>query len=228
MDFSPLWLSLKVTAVSTALTFFLGIAAAHIVARLNRIAKGLADSVLTLPMILPPTVVGFFLLKLLGLKSPLGAWLDEALGFRFVFTWYGAVAASTVVAFPLMYRAARGAFEQLDSSLVDSAKTLGMRNAQIFWRIIIPNCRFGISAGAILAFARGLGEFGATMMLAGNLPGRTTTISTAVYAAMAAGSDDLAYKYVIMNLAISFFAIFLMNFVNRPFRRKTKQIGKLG
>ena len=214
MDLFPLWLSLRVTIISTAIAFFVGIAAAYYIVKLKKVWKGIADCILTLPMVLPPTVVGFFLLKLFGISGLIGRPLFDILGTKIVFTWQAAVISSAVVSFPLMYRSARGAFEQLDSSLKYSAETLGLSNTYIFWRIILPNSRHGLLAGAVLAFARGLGEFGATIMLAGNMPGKTQTISVAVYSAMAAGNDALAYKWVFINLAISFAAMISMNLVN--------------
>jgi molybdate transport system permease protein len=213
MDWSPLWISLRTTLLSTVVVFFTGIAAAHGIVRLGRTWKSIADCVATMPMILPPTVVGFFLLKLFGVNGPLGKlflWLFDA---KIIFSWQAAVISSTVVAFPLMYRSARGAFEQLDQALIFSARTLGISNRFIFWRIILPNCRYGMIAGVVLSFARGLGEFGATIMLAGNLPGKTQTISVAVYAAMAAGNDALAYRWVLVNLAISSAVLLVMNLV---------------
>jgi len=214
MDLFPLWLSLRVTLISTAVTFIIGITAAYYIVRLGKFWKGLADCILTMPMVLPPTVVGFFLLKLFGINGVFGRFLLDFFGTKIVFTWQAAVISSTVVAFPLMYRSARGAFEQLDKSLRQSAQTLGLSNTYIFWRIILLNCRYSIMAGAVLAFARGLGEFGATMMLAGNIPGKTQTISVAVYSAMAAGNDALAYKWVLVNLSISFAAMLAMNLAN--------------
>jgi molybdate transport system permease protein len=214
MDLSPLWISLRIMALSTVIVFFSGIAAAHCVVKLGKVWKGLADCILTLPMVLPPTVVGFFLLKLFGINGVFGRVIMELFSTRVIFTWYAAVISSTVVAFPLMYRSARGAFEQLDVNLRYSAQTLGLSNTYIFWRIVLPNCKYGIISGTVLAFARGLGEFGATIMIAGNIPGRTQTISVAVYSAMTAGNDALAYKWVLVNLSISFTVMLIMNLVN--------------
>lgn len=211
MDWSPLWISLRATLLSTVLVFFAGIASAHFIVKLGKTWKSIADCIVTMPMILPPTVVGFFLLKLFGVNGPIGRlflWLFDT---KIIFSWQAAVISSTVVAFPLMYRSARGAFEQLDRNLLFSAQTLGLSNPYIFWRILLPNSWYGIMAGVVLAFARGLGEFGATIMLAGNLPGKTQTISVAVYAAMAAGNDALAYRWVLVNLGISFAVLLTMN-----------------
>lgn len=211
-DWSPLKISLQATLISTAITFFLGIFAAYYIIKLNKLLKGILDGILTLPMILPPTVVGFFLLKIFGINGPIGKLFIDLFNARIVFTWQAAVISATVVSFPLMYRTVRGVFEQFDQNLIFSAQTLGRSNTYIFWKIIVPNNRHGIIAGTVLAFARGLGEFGATVMLAGNLPGKTQTISTAVYSAMAAGNDPLAYKWVFVNLSISFTVMLIMNY----------------
>ena len=160
--------------------FFLGIFFAYYVAKLPRVLKGVLDVILTLPLVLPPTVVGYFLLLIFGVNRPLGQLLGT-MGIRFVMTWYGGIVTASVVAFPLMYRTARGAFESFDSTLAYSGQTLGLSNTFIFWRIRMPYCRQGILAGAVLAFARALGEYGATSMLIGYTPGRTATISTSVY-----------------------------------------------
>ena len=180
MDWYPLWNSLRIAAVSSVFVFFLGIAAAYWAARLPRVLKGVLDVVLTLPLVLPPTVVGYFLLLLFGNRRPLGMAL-ESIGVRFVMNWYGGILAAFVVAFPLMYRTARGAFESFDETLAQAGQTLGLSNFYIFWRIRMPACRQGILAGIVLAFARALGEYGATSMLIGYTPGRTATISTTVY-----------------------------------------------
>ena len=178
MDWYPLWNSLRIAAVSSVFVFFLGIAAAYWAARLPRVLKGVLDVVLTLPLVLPPTVVGYFLLLLFGNRRPLGMAL-ESIGVRFVMNWYGGILAAFVVAFPLMYRTARGAFESFDETLAQAGQTLGLSNFYIFWRIRMPACRQGILAGIVLAFARALGEYGATSMLIGYTPGRTATICAA-------------------------------------------------
>ncbi|NMA24424.1 MAG: molybdate ABC transporter permease subunit [Clostridiales bacterium] len=225
MDWSPLWISLRTALIATVFAVFIGIVAAYYVVRLGKILKGIADGILTLPMVLPPTVVGFFLLVFFGIHGPAGQLMMEIFKTRVVFSWYAPIIASTVVAFPLMYRSMRGAFEQFDKTLIYSAQTLGLSNAFIFWRIILPNCRYGIIAGTVLAFARALGEFGATIMLAGNLPGKTTTLSVAVYSAMAAGNNELAYKYVLINLAFSFAVLLVVNITaDRPQQRRNKGI----
>ena len=207
MDWYPLYNSLRIAAISCVLVFFAGIFAAYYVARLPRAVKGILDVILTLPMVLPPTVVGYFILLVFGAKRPLGIFLAQY-GIKFVMTWYGGVLAATVVAFPLMYRTARGAFESFDDTLAYSAQTLGLSNTYIFWRIRMPYCRQGILAGTVLAFARALGEYGATSMLIGYTPGRTATISTTVYQLWRTDNDTEALRWVLVNIAIS--AVFLL------------------
>ena len=208
MDWYPLYNSLRIAAISCFLVFFTGIFAAYYVARLPRWIKGVLDVVLTLPLVLPPTVVGYLLLRVLGPRRIIGAWALEAFGVRLVMVWWSAVFAAVAVAFPLMYRTARGAFESFDETLSQSARTLGLPNVWIFWRIRMPYCRQGILAGTVLAFARALGEYGATSMLAGYTPGKTATVSTAVYQLWQTGNDALAFRWVLVNVAIS--AVFLL------------------
>jgi len=208
MDWFPLYNSLRIAAISTLLVFFLGIWAAHAAAKLPRLVKGVLDVVLTLPLVLPPTVVGWLLLMLLGPNRPLGGWVLETFGIRLVMTWWSAVFATVVVSFPLMYRTARGAFESFDRNLADAGRTLGRSNAWVFWRVQMPVCKQGILAGTVLAFARALGEYGATSMIAGYTPGRTATISTTVYQFWRTGDDAAALKWVLVNIAIS--AVFLL------------------
>lgn len=208
MDWYPLYNSLRIAAISTVAVFFLGIAAAHYIAKLPRLVKGVLDVVLTLPLVLPPTVVGWLLLILLGPKRPLGIWVMEHFGIKLVMTWWSAIFATIVVAFPLMYRTARGAFESFDQNLADAGRTLGRSNAWVFWRVQMPCCRQGILAGSVLAFARALGEYGATSMVAGYTPGRTATISTTVYQLWRTNDDAGAFRWVLVNVAIS--AVFLL------------------
>jgi len=208
MDWYPLINSLRIAAISTAVVFFLGIGAAHWIARLPPAVKGALDVVLTLPLVLPPTVVGWLLLLLLGPKRPLGAWVQSVFGVRLVMTWWSAVFATVAVAFPLMYRTARGAFESFDKNLADAGRTLGRSNTWVFWRVQMPCCRQGILAGTVLAFARGLGEYGATSMVAGYTPGRTATISTTVYQLWRTDDNAGALRWVLINIAIS--AVFLL------------------
>lgn len=212
MDTAPFMISIKTAFVSTFFTFFLGIYAAKFVVNLKR-GKGLLDAIFTLPMVLPPTVTGFFLLLIFGNNSLIGQFL-KTFDRSIVFSWEGTVVASTVVAFPLMYRTARGAFDQMDHNIIYAAKTLGLTEHHIFYKITLPNCWPGIIAGTILAFARALGEFGATIMIAGNIPDKTQTIAIAVYTAVQAGDYDLAYKWVIVIVIISFVSIAAMNMWN--------------
>ena len=210
MNGYPLWNSLRIAAISCVIVFFVGIWAAYYVARMPRAVKGLLDVVLTLPMVLPPTVCGYFLLMLFGVKRPLGIFLSR-FGIKFVMTWYGGVLAAAVVAFPLMYRTARGAFESFDETLAYAGRTLGLSNPYIFWRIRMPACRQGILAGTVLAFARALGEYGATSMLIGYTPGKTATISTTVYQLWRTNDEAGAFTWVMINLAISTVVLLVVN-----------------
>jgi molybdate transport system permease protein len=218
MDLFPLWNSLRIAAISCVLVFFLGIFAAYYAARLPRLLKGILDVVLTLPLVLPPTVVGYFLILLLGVRQPLGSFLLQ-FGIRFVMSWYGGIIAAVVIAFPLMYRTARGAFESFDETLVYCGKTLGLSNTFIFWRIRMPCCRQGILAGIVLAFARALGEFGATSMMIGYTPGRTATVSTTVYQLWQANDNTGAIAWVLVNLAISAIILLIVNLLERREKR---------
>lgn len=209
MELSPLIISLETAFTATLITFFLGIALAYIVVRMNK-GQGLMDAVITLPMVLPPTVVGFFLLLLFGKRSAIGQFLLQ-FDITLVFTWQATVIAAVVVSLPLMYRTARGAFEQLDESIIHAARTLGVSEWRIFWHILLPNARHGILAGLILAFTRALGEFGATIMFAGNIPGRTQTMSTAIYAAVQANDYDLAYRWAMGLVLFSLLFVLAMN-----------------
>lgn len=214
MDWYPLYNSLRIAAISCVLVFFTGIFAAYYVARLPRAVKGILDVILTLPMVLPPTVVGYFILLVFGAKRPLGIFLAQY-GIKFVMTWYGGVLAAAIVAFPLMYRTARGAFESFDDTLAYSAQTLGLSNTYIFWRIRMPYCRQGILAGTVLAFARALGEYGATSMLIGYTPGRTATISTTVYQLWRTNDEAGAFFWVMVNLGISAVVLLIVNMLER-------------
>ena len=214
MDWYPLYNSLRIAAISCVLVFFAGIFAAYYVARLPRAVKGILDVILTLPMVLPPTVVGYFILLVFGDKRPLGIFLAQY-GIKFVMTWYGGVLAAAVVAFPLMYRTARGAFESFDDTLAYSAQTLGLSNTYIFWHIRMPYCRQGILAGTVLAFARALGEYGATSMLIGYTPGRTATISTTVYQLWRTNDEAGAFFWVMVNLGISAVVLLIVNMLER-------------
>ena len=222
MDWYPLFNSLRVAGISCVIVFFVGILAAYYVAKLPRAVKGVLDVVLTLPLVLPPTVVGYFLLLVMGPYRPLGAWFLEVFDLRLTMVWYSGVFASTVVAFPLMYRTARGAFESFDQTLAWSAQTLGLSKTYIFWRIRMPYCRQGILAGTVLAFARALGEYGATSMIAGYTPGRTATISTTVYQLWRTGNDELAFRWVMVNMAISFVVLMAVNLLEKNERQRRK------
>lgn len=215
MDWFPLWNSLRIAGISTVFIFFFGIFAAYYIAKLPRLIKGILDVFLTLPLVLPPTVVGYLLLRVLGPKRVIGAWFLEVFGVRLTMTWWSAIFATMVVIFPLMYRTARGAFEAFDENLAYAGKTLGLSNTYIFWRIRIPNCREGILAGTVLAFARALGEYGATSMIAGYTPGRTATISTTVYQLWRINDDALAFKWVMVNMAISAAVLLAVNLLER-------------
>jgi len=203
MDWFPLVNSARIALLSTAAVFFLGTAAAWYAAKAPPFLKGALDCALTLPMVLPPTVVGFFLLQAAGPYGPLGARLLRAFGFRLIMTWQAAVLATACVTFPLMYRTARGAFEAFDRALIYSAQTLGRSNTWIFWRVVMPGCKSGLLAGIVLSFARALGEYGATSMVSGYIPGRTATISTAVYQLWREGRDAAAYRWAAVNIGIS-------------------------
>lgn len=215
MDWFPLYNSIRIALIATTIVFFLGILAAYYVARLPRALKGVLDVVLTLPLVLPPTVVGYLLLRLLGPRRAIGQLAAELFGARLTMTWQSAIVATAVVIFPLLYRTARGAFESFDETLADAARTLGKSNTYVFWRIRMPYCRQGILAGTVLAFARALGEYGATSMIAGYTPGRTATISTTVYQLWRTNDDALAFRWVLVNVAISAVVLLLMNLLER-------------
>ena len=215
MDWFPFFNSLRIAGISTVIVFFLGILAAYYIAKAPRLVKGVLDVVLTMPLVLPPTVVGYLLLRLLGPKRPIGAWFLETFGLRLTMTWWSAIFATAVVIFPLMYRTARGAFEAFDETLAYAGQTLGLRNTYIFWRIRMPSCRQGILAGTVLAFARALGEYGATSMLCGYTPGRTATISTTVYQLWRTNDDALAFRWVLVNMAVSAAVLLAVNMLER-------------
>ena len=215
MDWFPLYNSIRIALISTVIIFFLGIFAAYYIAKAPRLVKGLLDVVLTLPLVLPPTVVGWLLLRLLGPRRLLGSWFLENFGLKLTMNWWSAIFATSVVIFPLMYRTARGAFEAFDETLAHSARTLGLSDTYIFWRIRIPCCRQGILAGTVLSFARALGEYGATSMICGYTPGKTATISTTVYQLWRINEDGTAMKWVLLNLAISFVVLLAVNMLKK-------------
>ena len=208
-DWNPFIITLETAVTATIITFFLGISSAYGVVRMRK-GRGLLDALITLPLVLPPTVVGFFLLLIFGKHSAIGQFLLQ-FDIRLVFTLQAAVIAAVVVSLPLMYRTARGAFEQIDPNIIYAARTLGISEWRIFWHIRLPNARQGILAGLILAFTRSMGEFGATIMVAGNIPGRTQTMSTAIYAAVQANDYALAGKWAISIVIFSMAFILVLN-----------------
>lgn len=212
MDLFPLYNSLRIALTSTVIVFFTGILAAYYIAKVPRVIKGVLDVLLTLPLVLPPTVVGYLLLRVLGPRRMIGLWALSVFDLKLTMTWWSAIFATVVIIFPLMYRTARGAFESFDETLAYSAKCLGLSNTYIFWRIRMPYCKQGIIAGIVLSFARALGEYGATSMIAGYTPGRTATISTTVYQLWRTNDDALAFKWVLVNLGISFIVLLILNF----------------
>lgn len=215
MDFTPILISLKTASLSILITFFLGLFAAKKVLNLkSEQGKMIWDGIFTLPLVLPPTVAGFFLLYIFGVKRPFGNFLLETFGVKIAFSFLATVLAAVVISFPLMYRSARGAFEQVDQNLIYAGRTLGMSERAIFIKVLMPNAMPGIVSGGILAFARGLGEFGATAMIAGNIAGRTRTLPLAVYSAVAAGDLDTAYRYVLILVAVSVIVVSFMNYYN--------------
>lgn len=218
MDLYPLYNSLRIAAISTVVIFFVGIFAAYYIAKAPRLIKGVLDVILTLPLVLPPTVVGYLLLIILGPRHPVGLWFLNNFNIRLVMTWWSAIFASVVVAFPLMYRTSRGAFESFDETLAEAGYTLGLSGTYVFWRVRMPYCRQGILAGTVLAFARALGEYGATSMIAGYTPGRTATISTTVYQLWRTGDDALAFKWVLINIAISSIVLLAINLLEKKQR----------
>ena len=219
MNLFPLWNSVRIAGIGTVIVFFLGIFAAYYVAKAPRLLKGVLDVVLTLPLVLPPTVVGYLLLRIFGPNRMVGQWLLEQFDVRVTMTWWSAIIATAVVIFPLMYRTARGAFESFDETLAYSAQSIGLSNSYIFWRIRMPCCKQGILAGTVLAFARALGEYGATSMISGYIPGRTATISTTVYQLWRTNEDALAFQWVLVNLAISFVVLLAVNMLEKRNKR---------
>ena len=221
LDWSPLLISIKTGIVATVLSFFLGIYAARKVIRAKPWVKAVADGILTLPMVLPPTVAGFFLLLIFSKKRPWGMFLYETFSIKVVQTWLGCVIAATVIAFPLMYRNARAAFEQVDVNLVYAGRTLGMSETAIFWKVVMPAAEPGIISGTILTFARALGEYGATSMLAGNIPRKTATISQRIAMVVQDGDYLTAGVWVVIVMLIAFGVIVLMNLISG---RKMKNV----
>ena len=214
LDWSPLFISLKTGIVATFISFFLGIYAARKVVKTTPGKKAVIDGILTLPMVLPPTVAGFFLLLIFSKRRPFGIFLYETFDIKVVQSWLGCIIAATVIAFPLMYRNARAAFEQLDVNLIYAGRTLGMSDIRIFWKVVIPSAGPGIASGTILTFARALGEYGATSMLVGNIPGKTGTISQKIAMVIQDGDYATAGVWVAIVILIAFLVIFSMNFIS--------------
>jgi len=206
---SPLWLTLEVASLATLLAGVPGVAVAHALGRRRDIARDAIESLLTLPLVLPPTVLGYYLLVMLGRNGAFGAWLHDTFGISLIFTRQGAIIAAAVAAFPLILRAARAAFADVDPQLERAAQTLGLKPAAIFFRVSLPLAWRGIGAGVLLAFARAMGEFGATLMVAGSLPGRTQTLSIAIYNAVMAGDDATAQTLVLVSLVVALIALVL-------------------
>jgi molybdate transport system permease protein len=223
MDLSPIIISMKTASASIALTFLLGLFVARWIVNMKcEKIKMILDGILTLPLVLPPTVMGFFLLIIFGINRPIGKFLLDFMGVKIVFSWIATVIAAVAISFPLMYRSARGAFEQVDQNLILAARTLGMSEKRIFWRIIMPIALPGVVAGAILAFARGLGEFGATAMIAGNIANKTRTLPLAIYSEVSAGNMRTAAYYVIIVLSISFIVVVSTNYFTLKERKYLK------
>ena len=213
IDLSPLIISLRTATLSIIVTFFLGVAAAQLVYRLkSKTMKTILDGLFTLPLVFPPTVAGFFLLYIFGMRRPIGKFFIEYFAVKVAFSWGATVLAAVVISFPLMYRAARGAFEQVDPDVLSAGRTIGMSEWKIFWKVQLPIAWPGVISGAVLAFARGLGEFGATAMIAGNIKGKTRTLPLAVYSAVASGNMKEAGEYVAVLVCISVIVVICMNY----------------
>lgn len=223
LDWSPLFISIKTGIVATIFSFFLGIYAARKVVKTTPGKKAIIDGILTLPMVLPPTVAGFFLLLIFSRRRPFGIFLFENFGFKVVQTWLGCIIAATVISFPLMYRNARAAMEQIDVNLIYAGRTLGMSDTEIFWKVVIPTAGPGIASGTILTFARALGEYGATSMLAGNIPGKTGTISQKIAMVIQDGDYMTAGVWVAIVMVIAFLVIFLMNLISGKKMKNVKR-----
>ena len=224
IDLSPLWISLETAAATIAIVFVLGVVAAWWVERLSsEKAKILIDGIFTLPMVLPPTVAGFFLLVIFGNNRLVGRFFMDSFGVQIAFSWLATVLAAGVISFPLMYRSARGALMQVDKGIMEAGRSLGMTEWRIFWRLHLPNAFPGIIAGGLLAFARGLGEFGATAMLAGNIAGKTRTLPLAVYSAVAAGDFDSAGVYVLIIVTICLAVVIGLNYYQHYMKKRMEE-----
>lgn len=222
MDWFPLFNSMRISLIATAITFFLGIFSAYFIVKLPKWLKGIFDTILTIPMVLPPTVVGFLILSSVSPKSFLGSFLKEYFGFTVTMKWYAAIIAVVVVTFPLMYRTVRSSFEAFDMNLIYAGETLGLSKGYIFRHILLPNCKSGIIAGIVLSFARGLGEYGATSMISGYIANKTATISTTVAYYWQTNQDELAMKWVLINMAISFIVMLSVNFLENNIKKKKR------
>ena len=224
IDLSPLWISLETAAATIAIVFVLGVVAAWWVERLSsEKAKILIDGIFTLPMVLPPTVAGFFLLVIFGNNRLVGRFFMDVFDVQIAFSWLATVLAAAVISFPLMYRSARGALMQVDKGIMEAGRSLGMTEWRIFWRLHLPNAFPGIIAGGLLAFARGLGEFGATAMLAGNIAGKTRTLPLAVYSAVAAGDFDSAGVYVLIIVTICLAVVIGLNYYQHYMKKRMEE-----
>ena len=223
LDWSPLFISIKTGIVATIFSFFLGIYATRKVVKTTPGKKAIIDGILTLPMVLPPTVAGFFLLLIFSRRRPFGIFLFENFGIKVVQTWLGCIIAATVISFPLMYRNARAAMEQIDVNLIYAGRTLGMSDTEIFWKVVIPTAGPGIASGTILTFARALGEYGATSMLAGNITGKTGTISQKIAMVIQDGDYMTAGVWVAIVMVIAFLVIFLMNLISGKKMKNVKR-----
>ena len=220
MDLFPLYNSLRISAIATSAAFVLGLLAAYFILKLPHMLKGICDTILTIPLVLPPTVVGYFILVWLSPKSLLGAKLKEWFSITITMRWYASIIAVTIIAFPFIYRTARGTFEAFDQNLLDAARSLGLSEKYIFIRILLPNCKHGITAGTALAFARGLGEYGATSMVSGYIAGKTATVSTSVAYFWQINQEQAAGYWVVINILVSFVFMALINmFVKLEVRR---------
>jgi molybdate transport system permease protein len=216
MDLFPLFNSLRITTIAVSVAFVLGLLAAYGILRLPRVIKGICDTIFTIPLVLPPTVVGYFILVVLSPRGVVGSKLLEWFSVTITMRWYASVIAVAIIAFPFVYRTARGAFEGFDQNLLDAGRTLGLSEKFIFFRILLPNCKHGIIAGTVIAFARGLGEYGATSMVSGYISGRTATVSTSVAFFWQINRDDMAFFWVMINLAVSVVFMVLINVFNQP------------
>ncbi len=223
MDLYPLYNSIRISLISTVVVFFVGIFAAHYISKVPKIIKAIFDVLLTLPLVLPPTVIGYLLIKLLGPNHFIGRIFVHYFDITLTMQWWSAIFATVVVIFPLMYRTARGAFESFDTNLSDTARTLGLSDAYIFWRIQMPFCKQGIIAGAVLSFARALGEYGATSMIAGYTPNVTATISTTVYQLWRINNDDLAFRWIVINVILSAVVLLVINLVEGNYQQRRRK-----